>query len=151
MAVLDADADKFEGKPFCAVEATTILAERAKEAGAGVLFSFGIVLLSKEYESILIAAAAQLPGLAADVSIPALPESIRGAKEWLSTHLPEGYSSVAHQNELTKAVSDWRPVRATHRSFRRFENALLQLVEAIRTEKHVVTPSSIADNLPAVK
>ncbi len=140
-AILDGDADRFESKPFCAVEAATTLAERAKEAGAGVMFSFGIVLLCKEYESILIASAAQLPGVAANIVIPASPESIRGAKEWLGRNLTGGYSSVSHQNELTKAVKDWAPVRESNRSFRRFENALHQLVSSVSRDTHIVTPA----------
>ena len=145
-AVLDGDLSKFEGKPFCAVEAARTLAERARDVGAGVLFSFGIAIICKEYESILLAAVAQLPGMVVGISIPQSPENIRGAKEWLNDNSIEGYSQVPQQNELTKAVKDWGPVRKTHRSFRRFENALRQLVTAMCSETHVVTPVLQVDN-----
>lgn len=150
-AVLDGDAKMFEGKPFCAVEAARTLAERTKEVGAGTLFSFGIAILCKEYESILIAAALQLPGTIEGMVIPNSPESIRGAKEWLNDNLVEGYHQTLQQNELTKSVKDWSPIRETHRSFQRFENALRQLVTAMSTEAHVVTPVLSNDNSTAVK
>ena len=138
--VLDGDLDKFEGRPFCAVEAARTLAERAKDVGAGVLFSFGVAILCKEYESILLAAFSQLSGRVVGSPIPRSPESVRGAKEWLNDNLIEGYRPASQQNELTKSIKNWGPIRETHRSFRRFENALRQLVTAMSSESHVVTP-----------
>lgn len=148
-AILDGDLSKFEGRPFCVVEAARTLAERARDVGAGVLFSFGIAIISKEYESILLAAAAQLPGMVVGISIPQSPESIRGAKEWLNDNLVEGYRSASQQNQLTKSIKDWAPIRETHRSFRRFENVLLQLVTAMSSEAHVVTPAPQVANTNA--
>ena len=133
-------------RPLAAAEAARTLAERAREVGAGVLFSFGIAIICKEYESILLAAISQLPGLVEGISIPPAPESIRGAKEWLNDNLIEGYRPASQQNELTNSVKDWGPIRETHRSFRRFENALRQLVTAMSSEAHVVSPAPAVDH-----
>jgi hypothetical protein len=45
MLVLDGDADRIEGRPFCAVEVARTLAQRATGAGAGATFSFAAVFL----------------------------------------------------------------------------------------------------------
>src|SRR5207302_394219 len=42
LLILDGDADRVEGEPFCAVVAARALAERATAAGAGMRFSFAV-------------------------------------------------------------------------------------------------------------
>lgn len=141
LAVFDGDSAKMEGAPFCAVTTARTLAERGRAAGAGTLFSLAVVFLQQEYESILIAAANQLPDIDPQAPQPPNPEAApRDAKGWLDDHLPEGYDPVRDQRRLTQAVQDWQPVRDTHRSFRRFENALRQLAVAVASGSHVVTP-----------
>ena len=142
LAVFDGDSGKLEGQPFSAVTAARTLAERGRAAGAGSLFSLAVVFLRQEYESILIAAADQIPDIDPQVPRPANPEDApRDAKGWLADHLQGGYDPKTNQRTLTQAVQNWQPVRETHRSFRRFDNALRQLAEAVATGVHVVTPT----------
>jgi hypothetical protein len=150
LAVVDGDSKKSEWNPFCAVTAARTLAERGRAAGAGVVFSLAVVLLRQEYESILIAAADQLPGIDPQAPRPANPEEApRDAKGWLTDHMEGGYKEKIHQRTLTQAVQDWQPVRATHRSFRRFCDALGQLAGAVATGVHVVTPVPPVPPAPA--
>src|SRR5438132_8070735 len=84
LLVLDGDADRIEGQPFCAVEAARTLAQRATAAGAGTQFSFAAVFLRQEYESLLLAVADQFSGLKPGVILPPTPEEApRDAKGWL--------------------------------------------------------------------
>ena len=70
-----------------------------------------------------------------------LEESPRDAKGWFSDVIEGGYKPTRDQAELTELV-DLQAVRKRKlRSFRRLESALAQLVSAIRSEKHLVTPS----------
>jgi hypothetical protein len=141
LAVFDGDSAKMEGTPFCAVTAARTLAERGRAAGAGTLFSLAVVFLRQEYESILIAAADQLADIDPQAQRPQNPEDVpRDAKRWLSDHMQGGYDPKRNQRTLTQAVGDWQPVRNTHRSFRRFCDALGQLAGAVATGVHVVTP-----------
>lgn len=142
LAVFDGDSAKMEGNPFCAVTAARTLAERGQAAGAGTLFSLAVVFLRQEYESILIAAADQLAGIDPQAQRPQNPEDApRDAKGWLSDNIQGGYDPKRNQLGLTRAVGNWQPVRDTHRSFRRFDNALRQVAQAVATGTHVVTPS----------
>jgi hypothetical protein len=74
-------------------------------------------------------------------NIEALP---RNPKDWLSHQMESGYKPSTDQEPLTRLlVQDLSPLRARNlRSFRRLENALRQLTEAIRAGKHIVTPAS---------
>lgn len=74
-----------------------------------------LVLANKEYETWFIAAAESLRGrcgLAADLTADPDPERIRGAKEWLSDHMPRNrpYSPTIDQPALT-AVFDMQAAR----------------------------------------
>ncbi len=65
-----------------------------------------VVLANKEYEAWFIAAAESLRGsrgLAADLTADPDPERIRGAKEWLSDHMPRNrpYNPTIDQPALT--------------------------------------------------
>jgi hypothetical protein len=149
LAVFDGDSAQMEGNPFCAVNAARTLAERGRAAGAGTLFSLAVVFLRQEYESILIAAADQITEIDADVARPANPEDApRDAKGWLSDHMQGGYDPKRNQLALTRAIGDWEPVRDIHRSFRRFNNALRQLAEAVAGGTYVVTPVPPAPSSP---
>ena len=143
LAVLDGDEDFFEGQPFCPAVAARALAGRAAEAGSGTTHSVAVVILRQEFESLLLAAAAQLSGLKADARLEPDPEvSPRGAKKWLRDNLTGGYSESGDQLTRTREVTDWGPVRARMRSFRRLECAVLQLVRAAVSGQHVATPTT---------
>jgi hypothetical protein len=62
LLLLDGDLEHLEKRPFCAGEFARILAERGRQAGAGVIFSLAVVFALQEYESWLIACSAELAG-----------------------------------------------------------------------------------------
>src|SRR5437588_2323117 len=91
LLVLDGDADRVEGQLFCAVEVARTLAQRAIAAGAGARFSFAVVFLRQEYESLLLAVADQLPRLKSGATLPPAPAAgPRHAKGCLHGHLADG-------------------------------------------------------------
>jgi hypothetical protein len=140
LLLLDGDADRFEGQSFCAVEVAQTLAQRAASAGAGTRFSFAVVFLRQEFESLLLATANQLPGLKSGATLPPSPEEYpRDAKGWLHDNLTEGYNPVIRQLELTQAIADWTPAR-TLRCFQRLEHALQELAFAASTRQHLISP-----------
>ncbi len=70
-----------------------------------------------------------------------LEQHPRDAKGWLNQCIPSGYNPITDQEPLTRAV-DLNTIRQRNlRSFRRLESALRQLVEAIRSGKHIVSPA----------
>jgi hypothetical protein len=86
---------------------------RAKKQRPDMMIS--VVLAKKEYEAWFIAAGESLRGrrrLIPDLHAPADPESIRGAKEWLSRHMPSNqpYAETTDQPALT-AVFDMNTAR----------------------------------------
>lgn len=92
----------------CPAQEGPALLHRAREARSDLPLS--VVLAKKEYEAWFIAAAESLRGkrgLPQDLSCDRTPEDIRGAKEWLSDHMPPGrpYSETTDQPALT-AVFD---------------------------------------------
>lgn len=100
------------------------LLRRAKAIRGDV--SMIVCLAYREYETWFIAAARSLRGccgLAADLEPLTDPAAVRGAKEWLSRHMPNRYDPVQHQLSLTRAM-DLEQAQA-NQSFRR-------LVEKIR-------------------
>ena len=128
------------------------LAERAKEAGAGVDFSVAVVFACCEYESWLLGGIESLAGksfpngqnkVKPDAKSPEgnLEDAPRNAKGHLSKCLVNGYS-IADQQALTEMMNP-DAIRAQDlRSFRRMENAVTQLVEAIRGGKQITSPAS---------
>jgi hypothetical protein len=140
LTVLDGDAGAFEGRPFCAASVARTLADRAKHAGAGVNYSLAVVVLCQEFESLLIAAAHQLPGFNGQALPGNIEAAPRSAKGWLRKNLAGGYKEQADQLRLTQAVTDWTPVRDQMRCFQRLENAVVQLVQAVDSGRHVTTP-----------
>jgi len=65
-----------------------------------------VVLAKAEYEAWFLAACDSIAGkrgIAESATPPPEPESIRGAKEWLSAHMPSGqpYRPTLHQSALT--------------------------------------------------
>lgn len=85
-----------------------------------------VVLAHREYETWFLAAAGSLrgcAGLAADLSPPADPELIRGAKEWLGRHMDQSYDPIIHQAAFT-ARFDLTQAK-TVPSFARFVSKIL--------------------------
>jgi hypothetical protein len=131
--------------------AAGLLAAEAKKVGAGRLFSVAIVFACLEFESWLIAGAESLVGttfsdgrreiLKLHEAVPENPEKApRNAKGWFNKTFVTGYRPTRDQAELTRLV-DLQVVRARRmRSFQRLEAAIDELVTAVRSGNHVVTP-----------
>jgi hypothetical protein len=159
LLVLDGDSRTRKGKPpFCAFTAAVELGKHARQTGAGVLFSVASVFACQEYESWLIACVEKLagkplglegrPGVRAGTTAPEQDLEVvpRDAKGWLGQAMDSGYRATRDQEPLTRLMLDHLPTirQRQMRSFRRLESALLQLVEAIRSENPVVTPEEPA-------
>ncbi len=151
LLILDGDADRVAGKPFCAAEVARSLAVAARQVGAGRTFSVAVVFARQEYETWLIAGVASLAGqrlpdgrlVAANTEAPEgdLEVAPRDAKGWLQGAVEGGYKETRDQAALTRLV-DLPTIRARNlRSFRRLESALSSLTEAIRSEAHIASPA----------
>lgn len=153
--LLDGDSKtKVDEQPFCAMRAARYLAAEARKVGGGSRFSVAIVFACMEFESWLIAGASSLVEksfsdsdgrkviLRAITDVPSDPECApRDAKGWFRKMMETGYKPTRDQAELTSLV-DLNSIRNQEmRSFRRFESALRELVSAIRSGVHLVTPT----------
>lgn len=97
IVIVDCDDD-------CPAREGPALLQRAKNSRPDL--PTAVILAKKEYEAWFLAAAESLRGernLAGDLQSPTDPESIRGAKEWLSERMPHGmsYSATNDQPALT--------------------------------------------------
>jgi|CXWL01.1.fsa_nt_gi hypothetical protein len=116
----------------CAVEWVRILEEQIP-AELTVPLSFAFFV--REYESLFLAEqqclVSQL-GVPATSRFPDDPESIRGAKEYISRLMPAGlaYKESVHQARLTGHI-DLNEARRTSRSFRHLEKALVELSQTV--------------------
>jgi hypothetical protein len=155
LLVQDGDITPIRGEEFCPAWFGARLGEWARAAGAGTLFSVATVFACQEYESWMLACAEQLagqplpdgrPGIRSGTTAPAgdLEQNPRDAKKWFRGCMDGGYKPIPDQRLLTQLmVNHLDAVRQRGlRSFRRLENALQQLVNAVRTGIHVVTPES---------
>lgn len=81
------------------------------------------------------------PGLPAGLQPPASPENIANPKLWLSERMPQGrsYKETEDQAPMT-AWMDHSLVAGACRSFRRFQRALQQLVNAVDQGKIIISP-----------
>jgi hypothetical protein len=150
--LLDGDLDRVNGADFCPYTVAQLFASKASDLGAGINFSVAIAFALQEFESWLIAgvesiAGAQLPdgrnGIKAGTVAPVndLEAAPRDAKGWLSSASHSGYKESRDQVLLTKCI-DWELVKnRPMRSYIRLENAVSQIVNAIRTDTHVATPA----------
>jgi hypothetical protein len=151
LLVLDGDIPRIQGEVFCAANVARKLAQEATRARGGDLFSVATVFAYREYESWLIAGVESLAGkrlkggrlgVKSGTRPPDgdLESAPRDAKGWLSRVMASGYSAVRDQAPLTEIV-DWDLVRnRPMRSFRRLENAVSQIVCAIRSESPLASP-----------
>ena len=151
LLLLDGDTKHYRDAPFCAATAARALADAARKAGAGEVFSVSVVFACREYESWLLAGAGSLagqpppdrrPGIPAGAPVPEgdFEESHRNAKKWFKETLPNGYNPPIDQKPLTQLV-DLEEIRARKmRSFQRLESALDQIIDAFRGGTHIVSP-----------
>lgn len=91
-----------------------------------------VVLAQREYEAWFLAAADSLAGkrgLRDDITAPGDPESVRGAKEWLTRQMPQGrsYRETLDQPALTKQF-DLERARRSAASFRKMWRAVTDLL-----------------------
>lgn len=98
IVLLDSDND-------LACQLAPQLLARARSAAPGCPVS--VVLACKEYEAWFLAAIESLrsvQGLREDIEPIEEPESIRGAKEWLSSRMPRNqpYKETLHQEEFSR-------------------------------------------------
>lgn len=151
LLVLDGDTGRIQGELFCAAKLAEKLAEKATRARGGELFSVATVFACQEYESWLIAGIESLagkqladgrPGVKVGTKPPDrdLESAPRDAKGWLGNRMVSGYGAVKDQVFLTE-ILDLDSVRnRPMRSFRRLENAVAQIVDAIRNDSPVTSP-----------
>ena len=109
------------------------LLARAREARPDL--PIAVVLAKKEYEAWFIAAAESLRGhrgLPDDLVSDPQPEEIRGAKGWLSEHMPKGrpYVETLDQPALT-ALFDIHTARQAD-SFAKFYRDVMALLNVLR-------------------
>jgi hypothetical protein len=142
LLLLDGDLKKFGDQDFCARTAAKFFAQSSESVGGGKIFSVAVVFARQEYESWFIAGWESLPGQNPEISVPpAIEEAPRNAAGWLNSNLQGGYKKISDQLRLTQAV-DLQIVRNRGlRSFRRLENALFQLIIALRTGTSIATPA----------
>lgn len=150
LLLLDGDVPLVGQSSFCPRDAGIDLAARARPLADAGKFSVACVFAMQEYESWLIAGVESLAGqpmpsgfegVRAGVTAPPNVEiGPRNAKGWLSQHMAEGYSPTHDQAPLTSMV-DLDTIRQRNlRSFRRLEQSIARLIEAIRTGQHIVSP-----------
>lgn len=150
LLVLDGDIKRVGDAEFCAATVAKSLAEVARSVGGGSTFSVATVFARQEYESWLIAGIESFAGktlpdgrkVAENIVLPDGDlEERRDAKGWLKMAIQGGYKVTRDQITLTQWL-DLQLVRNRGmRSFQRLESAVGELVAAIRSEKHVATPS----------
>ena len=121
LILIDADDD-------CPRELGPHLLERARGATGGT--AVAVVLAEREFEAWGLAAARSLRGwrgLPSDLEPPANPQSVRGAKEWLTERMAgaAAYSPTADQASLAATI-DLREAR-TAPSFDKFCRAVCSL------------------------
>jgi hypothetical protein len=151
LLIVDGDVDTIGGQRFCAARVARSLASAAMHVGAGETFSVAIAIAMQEYETWLIAGVASLAGkrlpdgrlIRSHAKAPEgdLEAGPRDAKGWLGTVIEGGYRPTRDQAALTRLV-DLEVIRDRRlRSFRRLECAVSSLLEAIRADRHIVSPS----------
>jgi len=123
LVLMDADDD-------CPKELSANLNIRCRTSHSDVRVS--IVIAKREYEAWFLASAKSLAGkngLVEPLDPPEDPESVRGAKEWLTSNMSAGqaYSPTRHQATYSAALGLAEAREA--RSFRKFEKELGRLLD----------------------
>ncbi len=122
LVLVDADKD-------CPKELASKFQAQCRSSHSDLQISF--VLAKMEYEAWFLASLNSLSGcggLAHGIQAPQDPESIQGAKEWLSSQMPAGqsYSPTRHQTSFSEQLSLEEARQA--RSFRKFEKEVKSLL-----------------------
>ncbi len=155
--LMDGDVLPSRGNdPLCAPTTAREMARIAKRAGAGKTISVAVVFAMQEVESWLIAGANSLagkpidgrPGLNSQISLPTSDLEIapRDAKKWLGRNMSAGYIATTDLAGFLKIV-DLNQIRARKmRSFRRLENAVMEICRALVSGNHIATPQ--AEEIP---
>lgn len=126
LILIDADDD-------CAAQMGPVLLSRARKVRADL--PVGAVLAVREFEAWFLAGARSLQGLRGlppSLEPPSAPESIRGAKEWLSRQRVDGhrYNEVLDQAALSARLSLEEARGAS--SFDKFVRDVLRLTDTLR-------------------
>jgi hypothetical protein len=125
LVLIDSDDD-------CPAELGPQLLDRARKTRSDL--PIGLVLAKREFEGWFLASAESLRrkrGLPANLTPPPDPESVRGAKEWITRHMTRGrkYSETIDQPALTAVFDlDQAAVRSDS-----FEKCLREITGLIRT------------------
>lgn len=96
-------------------------------------WAFKVAFMVKEFETIFLADRNATRKVLKDIpeatDFPASPESVRGAKEWLSKAMPSGiaYKETVHQVKIVSQL-DLDHLREHSPSYRHLEKAVLALV-----------------------
>lgn len=102
-----------------------------QELPGGITVPVRFAFFCREYECIFLAERECLRHLAIPekAELPTDPESVRGAKEFISSLMPRGsaYKETVHQARLTARL-DLGVARKNSRTFRHLEKTLLDLV-----------------------
>lgn len=128
--VMDFDSKDYD----CRVKEAQILLTRAKKLRPG--WPLKIAFLVKEYETLFLidemATRKAFPDIPAKMPFPANPESIRGAKEWLSKARPaagNAYKPMVDQAKIT-AHLNLDLLRKHSPDFAHLERAVLELARS---------------------
>lgn len=127
--------------PFCAKTYAALLSKRAREAGAGSLFSLGVVFARAEFESWLIAGCPELSTCCEPhENANFLENEMKGAKGWIERHTGKLYKPTRHQNAWAGKIDVSATLLNDMRSFKRLCHAVGQLVRSVRDNAPVCTP-----------
>jgi len=142
-------SDRYRSTDFCPFRVAAMLGQEARSSRAGDAFSLATVFAMREFEAWLVAGVEGLRGLPLPEERGAVPgtaafpgidiETKRDAKGELRAII-SGYSEMLDQGVLAANVDLDRALERC-RSFRRFENAIRQLADAVRNGAATVTPA----------
>lgn len=133
--VIIVDCDWEDG---CPAEDGPMLLKRSVAARGDM--PIAVVLAKREFEAWFLAAADSLRGkfgLPGDLESPAYPESIRGAKEWLTGKMPPGraYAETTDQPTFT-AIFDMNSARRAD-SFDKCYRDIRSMLEQLRQSEGI--------------
>jgi hypothetical protein len=133
--VIIVDCDWEDG---CPAEDGPVLLKRSVAARGDL--PIAVVLAKREFEAWFLAAADSLRGkfgLPGDLESPAYPESIRGAKEWLTEKMPPGraYAETTDQPTFT-AIFDMNSARRAD-SFDKCYRDIRSMLEQLRQSEGI--------------
>jgi hypothetical protein len=136
LILIDADGD-------CAIQRAAALAVRAEKMNLRI--PVAIVCAKCEYEAWFLTSLAVLVEkgkLKPETTYEGDVEALRDVKKWLSAHMKPGsaYKETINQAAWTTYI-DFTLAHQRSRSFRRLENALKQLLDAMDEGIVIVTPS----------